>query len=67
MTNTIVKIDASTGEIVGKLDLSPIVLQQKKENSSAQEMNGIAYDAAADKILITGKMWTKIYQIELAN
>ena len=66
-TNTIVKIDASTGEIVGKLDLSPIVFQQKTENPGAQELNGIAYDADENKILVTGKLWTKIYQLELSN
>jgi glutamine cyclotransferase len=66
-TNTIVKIDPSTGKVVGKLDLSQLVLQQKTETPNAQELNGIAYDAASDKIYITGKMWSKIYQIELAK
>jgi glutamine cyclotransferase len=66
-TNTIVKIDPSSGKIIGKLDLSQLVLQQKTENPGAQELNGIAYDAAANKVYITGKMWTKVYQIELAK
>jgi glutamine cyclotransferase len=66
-TNTIVKIDPSTGKVVGKLDLGQLTLQQKTENPNAQELNGIAYDAVSDKIYITGKMWSKIYQIELAK
>jgi glutamine cyclotransferase len=66
-TNTIVKINPATGKVVGKLDLSQLVLQQKTENPSAQELNGIAYDAASGKIYVTGKMWSKVYQIELTK
>jgi glutamine cyclotransferase len=64
-TNTIVKIDLSTGRIIGKIDLSKLTIQQKTENHNAQELNGIAYDSASNKIFITGKMWSKVYQIEL--
>jgi glutamine cyclotransferase len=64
-TNTIVKIDSSSGKVVGKLDLSKLALQQKSENNAVQELNGIAYDSISNRMFITGKMWTKIYQIEL--
>jgi glutamine cyclotransferase len=63
-TDTIVKIDPSSGNVVGKIDLSQLTLQQKAENATAQELNGIAYDAVSNRIFVTGKMWSKIYQIE---
>jgi glutamine cyclotransferase len=28
-------------------------------------LNGIAYDAAKDRLFVTGKLWPKIYQIKL--
>jgi glutaminyl-peptide cyclotransferase len=28
-------------------------------------LNGIAYDADHDRIFVTGKLWPKIFQIEL--
>jgi glutamine cyclotransferase len=30
-------------------------------------MNGIAYDAAANKIYITGKNWPKLFEVKLDN
>jgi len=63
-TNFIVKIDPVSGKIIGKLDLGFIKQEQQNKNPGAQEMNGIAYDAAADKVYITGKMWADSYQLE---
>jgi glutamine cyclotransferase len=31
------------------------------------EMNGIAYDSAADKVYITGKLWPDIYAIRFQH
>ncbi len=28
-------------------------------------LNGIAYDVAGDRIFVTGKLWSKLYEIEL--
>ena len=44
-----------------------LAAQQKSENPNAEVMNGIAYDSAADKVYITGKLWSKIYQIEISH
>jgi glutamine cyclotransferase len=63
-TNFIVRIDPADGKVVGKLDLAAVKQVQLNKNPGAQEMNGIAYDAAADKIYITGKMWANSYEIE---
>ncbi|MES2761275.1 MAG: glutaminyl-peptide cyclotransferase [Bacteroidota bacterium] len=64
MTNTIVKIDPNTGDVVGKMDLSDLSYQSKTQNPNALEMNGIAYDSISDKILVTGKFWPTIYEIK---
>lgn len=64
-TNFIVQIDPQTGKVTGKMDLSSIVDEQLRDNPNAQELNGIAYDAVAHKFYITGKMWSKIYELDL--
>lgn len=62
-TSTIVKIDTATGHVAGKLDLSAIVNAVAARKPGAQEMNGIAYDSATGRVLITGKLWPSVYEI----
>lgn len=64
-TNIIVKINAETGEIIGRLDLWNIDKMARDEYPKALHMNGIAYDTATKKLLITGKMWPKYFELEL--
>lgn len=63
-TSTVVKIDPSTGNIVGKIDLSTLLYESKIRNPQSLETNGIAYDSISNKILVTGKMWPTIYEIK---
>jgi len=64
-TNFIVQIDPETGKVIGKMDLSNIVTEQLKDNPDAQELNGIAYNNETKKLYVTGKMWSKIYELDL--
>jgi len=66
-TNTIVKINPVDGNVVGKLDLTAVAEDARSKHPRLFEMNGIAYDASADKIYVTGKMWSQIYQIDFAH
>ncbi len=66
-TNTIVKINPNDGKIVGMLDLTSLAHEAKNIFSGSLEMNGIAYDAKEDRILVTGKLWPKIFEIKLRN
>jgi glutamine cyclotransferase len=66
-TQTIVKINPSNGEVVGKIDISALFDEAKKINPSIAETNGIAYDSINNKILVTGKFWPKIYEIDFAH
>ncbi|MEJ7557705.1 MAG: glutaminyl-peptide cyclotransferase [Pedobacter sp.] len=63
LTNDIVKIDPATGNIVARLDMNPIYAAEKADNPNANEMNGIAYDPDTKKVYVTGKMWSKVYEI----
>ena len=66
-TNFIVKIDTLNGKVVGKLDMSSLVLEAKNKNPAADVLNGIAYDSSADKIYVTGKLWDNIYQVNFTH
>ncbi len=63
MNNSIFKINAGSGQVVGRLDLSLLTQDARNKNPRADVLNGIAYDSTSDKIYVTGKMWANIYQI----
>lgn len=64
--NNILKIDPSTGNVVAKMDLSALVQKEQAINSNAEVINGIAYNPETKKFYVTGKNWSKIYQLQLA-
>lgn len=66
-TDYILKIDPATGKVVGRLDLSSVVADARNKNPRANVLNGIAYDSAADKIYVVGKLWANIYQIDFPH
>ena len=66
-TNTIIKIDPSSGKIVGLLDLVSLANEAKVRYPGSMEMNGIAYDPVSRMVYITGKMWPTLYQIRFAH
>jgi glutamine cyclotransferase len=63
----IVKIDPATGKVVGKLDLSSLVAEEHVRNPGGEVLNGIAYDPDSDKIYVTGKLWSGIYEIAFSH
>lgn len=65
MKNIIVKIDPTSGKVIGQIDLTPLADECKNINPGSLEMNGIAYDSIKDKIFVTGKLWPKIYEIKI--
>lgn len=65
--NYVVKIDPTSGKVVGKLDLTSLVELEKNRNPGCDVLNGIAYDPGADKIFVTGKLWSGIYEIVFSH
>jgi len=59
-------IDPSTGQTNGLIDLSRIVAHEQKTGTS-EVANGIAWLAENQRLLITGKYWQRIYEIELVK
>jgi glutamine cyclotransferase len=66
-TGYVVKIDPKTGNVVAKINFTPMYYNMRNMNTYAQEMNGIAYDSIADKIYVTGKLWPYMYQVKFPH
>ncbi|MCF8709821.1 glutaminyl-peptide cyclotransferase [Rhizorhapis sp. SPR117] len=60
----IARIDPATGQVKGWIDLSPLVDAQGLTDSDSV-LNGIAYDARENRLFITGKNWSNLYEIAL--
>lgn len=63
--NIIAKIDPTTGQIVGFLDLS--TLWPKRPRSEGAVLNGIAYNKDKGVFYITGKFWGQLFEIKLSK
>jgi glutaminyl-peptide cyclotransferase len=64
-TNLIARIDPATGNVLAFIDLSDLLSERERIASHADVLNGIAYDAAADRLFVTGKLWPKLFEIRL--
>ncbi|NOX61883.1 MAG: glutaminyl-peptide cyclotransferase [Chloroflexi bacterium] len=63
LTDRIARIDPQTGQVTGWIDLTGLLTPQ--EQAAADVLNGIAYDPQTDRIFVTGKLWPKLFEIEL--
>jgi glutaminyl-peptide cyclotransferase len=63
-TNMIARI-APDGRVVGWIDLGGLLASS--ERGGVDVLNGIAYDAARDRLFVTGKLWPKLFEIKLVK
>jgi glutamine cyclotransferase len=63
--NYIARIDPNSGKLLGWVNLAGISPDDQKPDQLENTLNGIAYDAANDRIFVTGKQWKKIYEIKI--
>jgi glutaminyl-peptide cyclotransferase len=63
-TDRIARISPATGNVLGWIDLTGLLPASERSNAEAV-LNGIAYDAARDRLFVTGKLWPKIFEIKV--
>lgn len=73
----IVRIDPASGMVTGRLDLTDLLKRNSRSDlsyltqpGSAGEingavLNGIAWDAARKRLLVTGKLWPEIFELSI--
>ena len=65
-TDRIARISPKDGRVVGWIDLSGLLSAAERGTPDAV-LNGIAYDAAADRLFVTGKLWPRVFEIKLVK
>lgn len=63
-TDQIARIASETGRVVGWVDLEGLLTAEDR-SEPVDVLNGIAYDADTDRLFVTGKLWPKLFEIEL--
>jgi glutaminyl-peptide cyclotransferase len=63
-SDRIARIEPRSGKVIGWIDLGGLLPEGERTDPEAV-LNGIAYDAANDRLFVTGKLWPKLFEIKL--
>lgn len=63
-SDRIVMIAPESGQVVGWIDLTGL-LSDTGYYQPVDVLNGIAYDESTDRLIVTGKLWPQLFEIEL--
>ena len=65
-TDVIARIDPDSGNVVGWIDLTGLLpAGQRGTQDPDAVLNGIAYEPKQHRLYVTGKLWPKLFEIEL--
>jgi glutaminyl-peptide cyclotransferase len=62
-TDRIARIEPKTGRVVGWIDLSGLMGMYRLDPEAV--LNGIAYDPASQRLFVTGKLWPRLFEIQV--
>jgi glutamine cyclotransferase len=62
-TERVARISPKDGRVTGWIDLKGLL--SPAERTRTDVLNGIAYDAAGDRLFVTGKWWPRVFEITL--
>ena len=65
-SDRIARISLTSGKVVGWIDLKDLLSPVYKLEPGAV-LNGIAYDAKGKRLFVTGKLWPRLFEIELVR
>ena len=65
-TDDIVRIDPATGRVRGVIRFTGLLPATDRQGDT-DVFNGIAYDAAGDRLFVTGKRWPRVYEVRLVE
>jgi glutaminyl-peptide cyclotransferase len=67
-TDVIARIDPANGNVVGWIDLTGLLPPDKRGTGNPDAvLNGIAYEPKQKRLYVTGKLWPKLFEIELVK
>ncbi|HEY0713219.1 MAG TPA: glutaminyl-peptide cyclotransferase [Polyangia bacterium] len=62
MTETIVRIDAASGEVTATIDASGLLSPEERQGTDV--LNGIAYVPERGTFFLTGKYWPRLFEVK---
>ena len=66
--DVIARIDPANGKVVGWIVLKNLLAaNERPANPADGVLNGIAYDSKKKRLFVTGKLWPKLFEIELVQ
>lgn len=63
-TDEVVVIAPATGHVTARLDFRGLQAQLDRSRP-VDVLNGIAYDAAGDRLFVTGKLWPRLFEVRV--
>ena len=60
-TNRIVRIAPDSGRVLGFIDLTGLL------GADQTKLNGIAFDERNDRLFVTGKLWPRLFEVEVVR
>jgi glutamine cyclotransferase len=66
-SDRIARISPKSGHVTGWIDLTGLLSRRDATGLDPMDavLNGIAYDAASDRLFVTGKRWPKLFEISV--
>jgi glutamine cyclotransferase len=65
-TSFVARISPASGKVLGWIDLTGL-LSPEDQRGGVDVLNGIAYDAAGRRLFVTGKLWPKLFEIQVSR
>jgi glutaminyl-peptide cyclotransferase len=64
-TERIARISPKSGQVTGWIDLRGLL--SPRDAAGVDVLNGIAYDSAKDRLFVTGKLWPRLFEIQIVE
>jgi glutaminyl-peptide cyclotransferase len=68
-TDLIARIEPATGRVVGWIDVGNLLSAAERQDvvKRGGVANGIAFDSVRNRLFLTGKLWPRLFEIDLAS
>jgi glutamine cyclotransferase len=64
-TDYVARIAPDSGRVLGYIDFRGLLTPAERARTDV--LNGIAYDAAGDRLFVTGKLWPRVFEVKLVK
>src|SRR5712672_18850 len=68
-TDLIARIDPATGRVIGWIDVGHLLTAAERQDVTTRGgvANGIAFDAVRNRVDVTGKLWPRLFEIDVGS